>query len=123
MAFVIAILPAVIFAYPFGFCVYVAAFFFGGGPMEQASQFSKMFAEALCAPVFFSSLLFPNPGGELGLTLLAFGFPYAWFFFTIVLSLLGFSRWNRKIVKELEGQFIKTGNDELTDKPLSERNE
>ena len=100
MATAIAILPAAFFAYPIGIGVYAAVFILGGGPAGQASALSKMFAEALCMPAGLFSLLFPNPGGNLLHALLMVGFPYGWLLFTIIFSLLGFSRWNRNVAKE-----------------------
>ena len=105
IASIIATLPAAIFAYPFGICVFAAAFFFGGGgPAGQASELSKMFADILLVPAVPFFLFFPNPGGTLNHTMLAMGFPYAWLFFTIILRWLGSKRWKRNIVKESAGQ-------------------
>jgi len=99
MAPIFAVLPAAIFAWPIGFCIYIVGFILVGGPGGEASQFSKMCGEALFVPVAPFSLLFPNPGGNLNHALLVFGFPYAWLLFTIILLLLGFSRWNRSTVE------------------------
>ncbi len=101
LAFLMAILPAAIFAYPVGGLIYIAVYFFGGGPGAEASELSKMFAQALCTPGILFDLFLkrPNVGGDLNLTMMIYGFPHAWIIFTIILSLLGFTRLNRKFAE------------------------
>jgi len=99
IASVIAVFPAAIFAYPFGFCVFSAAVVISGGWGSDS-----LFGNILFAPALPFFLLFPNSGGGLSFVVFALGFPYAWLFFTIILTWLGNKRWKRNIVKESEGQ-------------------
>jgi len=101
----VAVPPAAILACPVGLCLLIAALLFSS---VCPSPVSSTFNTAISAPGTFLERTLLDPflppdfyaercGGAVFIPALFFmGFPYAWFFCMILLSLLGFSRWNRE---------------------------